>query len=116
MAPMKDLVASVALLASTPALANVQHSDENSFTIQQSIVLLDHLESARAAFLHLENWWSDSIGPFRRNPWCKNAQRGQLPCVRLATPQKSNELVLSGGFSPLNFGTSPARMVARFYT
>jgi hypothetical protein len=55
MAPMKDLVASVALLASTPALANVQHSDENSFTIQQSIVLLDHLESARAAFLHLEN-------------------------------------------------------------
>lgn len=109
------------LLAGTPAASTVKSSEQHSFTVVQSIVLLDRLAPTWSAFARVEDWWSDSVragnkslGTFRRGSWCERLRDGRTQCMRVKSAREGKELVLTGALKPMSFGTTRGTMVAHF--
>ena len=110
---MRILIASLTLLAATPATAEVIRADPHAFAVRHSVQLVVPAPEAMAAFTRVAGWWSKDH-TYSGNPanlsldarpggcFCERFPKGGgIEHLRVTAVTPGESIVLTGALGPL---------------
>lgn len=110
---MRTVIASLTLLAATPASAEVVRADPHAFAVRHSVQLVVPAAEAMAAFTRVAGWWSKdhtysgsaanlSLDARPGGCFCERFPKGGgIEHLRVTYVQPGEDLVLTGALGPL---------------
>ncbi len=119
------ILASIAVLLSTPAAAAVVSADPHDLTIRETVQVSASTDAAWSAFLRVGQWWSAehsysgkavnlSLDAKPGGCFCERVGDGGVEHMRVAVALPGKRLVMTGSLGPLLYEATAGVMDVKF--
>ena len=110
---MRTIIATLTLLATTPASAEVIHAEPHGFAVRQTVQLVVPAPEAMAAFTRISGWWSKdhtysgdvtnlSLDARPGGCFCERFPKGGgIEHLRVTAVTPGESIILTGALGPL---------------